>query len=248
MNEEARDEVPVVYSCVTDGYDAVAPAPASRCAFILFHDGSVEVPAGWKGVTLAVANLRGIHLNRYAKMMPHRLGLPSSRSLYVDGNIVFKHDPCKTIVDALEHNRFAAFGHPARDCAYVELREALRLGFIGPLKAWSHRRLFNRIGLPRRAGLIEANVLMRRHDDEGTRRLDEAWWSLWQRGLLRDQPLLMAAAQQCGVHPQSLGPTPIRAGTHPVFGIAPHRTKRTRQARIPNRLAAELSLFRLWAS
>lgn len=241
------EEAPVVYSCVTGGYDAVVSAPDSRCAFVLFHDGSVEIPAGWRGVKLDVPGVRGIHLNRYAKMLPHRLGLPSSRSLYVDGNIVLKRDPFDAIVDTLARTSFAAFGHPARDCAYVELREALRLGFIGPVKAWSHRRLFDRIGLPRRAGLMEAGILMRRHDDEAARRLDEAWWSLWQRGLLRDQALLMAAAHRCGVRPASLGPNPIRANTHPVFGIVQHRARRTRQARLPNRLAAELMLYRLWA-
>jgi hypothetical protein len=239
----------VVYSCVTRGYDHVAPAPASsHTTFLLFHDGSIDVPEGWQGVPLQVPGIDGIHLNRYAKMCPHRLNLPTTRSLYIDGNIACKQDPSDLVSKVLANARFAAFAHPTRDCAYDELREALRLGFIAPSKAWAHRRLFDRMGLPRHVGLMEAGILFRHHDDRKVQQLGDAWWDLWQvHRLLRDQPLLMAAAHASKTKLTGLGPNPIHTDQHPTFKIVKHSNPRTRQSRLPNRLAAELMLYRLWA-
>lgn len=237
----------VVYSCVTHGYDAVAPAPVSRCRFILFHDGTVTVPAGWQGVALQVPGIHGVHLNRYAKMLPHRLPFEAERSLYIDGNVTLRGDPGHEIARVLNAHDFGAYAHPARRCAYDELRELLRLGFAHPAAAWRHRRFFDSIGLPRGAGLMEAGILFRRHKEERVKLLDETWWQFWQHGLMRDQPLLQAASHASGVAPMDLGRNPVRDERSPLFSLAAHATRRTRQARLPNRLLSELLLYRLWA-
>ena len=137
----SRDEVPmtksaVCYTCVTNGYDAVEPvSPGWSTHFIMFHDNSVQVPEGWHGVNLSVPGVSGIDLNRYAKMLPHRMGLPASRSLYVDGNIFFRADPAQRIHDALANHPFAAMAHPAQDCAYSDIERTLKLGFVWPRPA-----------------------------------------------------------------------------------------------------------------
>jgi hypothetical protein len=248
MSVPNPDSTVVVYSCVTGGYDVVAAAPTSRYRHLLFHDGTVRVPENWHGIRLEVPGVTGIHLNRWAKMLPHRLGLDAERSLYIDGNIVLRRDPADTIDDVLAGAAFAGFSHPQRDCAYVELREAMRLGFVHPMRAFVHRNRFRRLGLPRHAGLVEASLLFRRHSDARVIELDEAWWRWWQRGLLRDQPLLMAAAHETRIRPSLLERNPVHGGDHPVFGIAKHRTKRTRHGRMPYRIGAELMLYRLWAA
>ncbi|WP_162910270.1 glycosyltransferase domain-containing protein [Azohydromonas sediminis] len=237
---------PVVYTCVTAGYDKVAPVSAAwQCRFVLFHDGSVEIPAGWEGRRLNVAGLRGASLNRYAKMLPHRLGLQGELSLYVDGNVFFKRDPAERIRSVLAEAKMAAFRHPQRDCAYAELRENLRLGFIGPGQAWRHVRKFRHGKLPRKGGLFEANVLFRRHTDPQVVALDELWWSLWQDGLGRDQPLLSAALWATGMNVSAVGPD-VRADASGVLGVRPHAVRRTRLQRLPKRLAAEIALYRWW--
>ncbi|UCH36066.1 MAG: DUF616 domain-containing protein [Armatimonadota bacterium] len=237
---------PIVYSCVTAGYDKVAPVPTAwHCRFILFHDGSVEVPDGWEGRRLHVAGLRGVALNRYAKMLPHRLGLEGELSLYVDGNIFFRRDPAERIQSVLSKAKIAAFRHPHRECAYAELRENLRLGFIGPGPVWRQVRKFRRARLPRKSGLFEARVLFRRHTEPEVVVLDELWWSMWQDGLGRDQPLLSAALWATGMTVETVGPD-ARADPSDVLGVGEHATQRTRVQRLPKRLAAELALYRLW--
>ena len=120
-HEVVSSRLPVVYTCVTGGYDHVpAVSPEWACQFVLFHDGTVEIPAGWKGQRLRVEGIQGVDLNRYAKMLPHRLGLDADVSLYVDGNVFFRRDPARKIRTVLSESRFAAYAHPARDCAYAE--------------------------------------------------------------------------------------------------------------------------------
>jgi hypothetical protein len=140
---------------VTAGYDKIAPVSGEwACDFILFHDGSVQVPPGWRGRLLKVAGLSGADLNRYAKMMPHLLALPASDSMYVDGSVIFKQDPSPLIQSTLAQSTMGAYPHPSRDCAYAEVREALRLGFIGPRAAWATAYLLQQLGVPRHAGLF----------------------------------------------------------------------------------------------
>lgn len=237
----------VVYSCVAGGYDAVAPVdPRWPTRFILFHDGSVEVPVGWEGRVIAIPALAGVSLNRYAKMLPHRLELGADRSLYVDGNIFFREDPAAAIEAALAGVSFAALDHPEITCPYQEIRRAVTIGFVWPVRALRVRRLLRRLGVRQDSGLFECNVLFRRHDDPAVVALDEEWWRLWNTGYGRDQPLLLAASARSGVTITSLGANPIRAGEHPVFGIRMHANPQPKWKRLVRRLASEAALFRLW--
>lgn len=239
---------PVCYICVTNGYDEVAPvSPDWRTRFIMFHDDTVDVPAGWEGVALSLPGVSGVDLNRYAKMMPHRLGLPSSRSLYIDGNMFFRRDPTDRIDEVLSAHRFAAMAHPEQDCAYSDVVRTLRLGFVWPGPARRAVRLLRESGVPAGAGLFECGILFRHHDDPSVVALGEAWWNAWRRGYRRDQALMIAAAFQTGVMPVSLGPNDIRDPANPLMGMTPHSGVRSRRERLPRRLASEALLYRWWA-
>jgi hypothetical protein len=238
---------PVVYSCVTGGYDAVAPVdPHWSTRFILFHDGSADVPAGWEGRIIKVPGLSGTSLNRYAKILPHRLELGADRSLYVDGNIFFRRDPAAAIDEILDRQGFAALDHPEIGCPYREIRRAVTLGFVWPGRAFRVRHRLRRLGVRPASGLFECNVLFRRQEDREVIALDEEWWRQWRGGYGRDQPLLVAAAAQTGLEVASLGTNRIRAGEHPVFGITMHARPQPKWKRLIRRLAAEAALFRLW--
>lgn len=239
---------PVCYTCVTKGYDKVAPVSGDwRTRFILFHDGSVGVPDGWEGVPLTVPGVSGIDLNRYVKMLPHRLDLPSDRSMYVDGNIFFRQDPADRIDEVLAQHRFAAMAHPHQDCAYVDIARTLRLGFVWPLPARRAIRHLRDSGVPANAGLFECNILFRRHDDAEVIALCEAWWQGWQMGYRRDQALIIAAAFRTGMMPVSLGRNDVHDPDNPLMGLTKHSTARPRSERLPRRLASEALLYRYWA-
>lgn len=240
-------ESPVCYTCVTNGYDIVQPVSADwKTRFILFHDGTVKVPDGWHGISLSISGVTGIDLNRYVKMLPHRLNLPGSRSMYIDGNMFFRKDPTDWIADVLSQHRFAAMAHPEQDCAYTDIERTLRLGFVWPQPARRAVRLLQESGVPAHAGLFECGILFRRHDDKSVIALCDAWWRAWQLGYRRDQALMIAAAFQTGIMPASLGPNDVRDPDNPLMGMRQHHTHRPRRERLPRRLASEALLYRLW--
>lgn len=237
---------PIVYTCVTNGYDAPRPVSTSEsCEFVLLHDGSVHVPDGWRGRRLHVPDVNGSDLNRFAKMLPHRVFPESELTLYVDGNFYFKADPAELVGKLAAEHEFAAFSHPDRCCPYDEIRQLLRLGFVGPIDAARQLAVFRKLQVPRKVPLFEAGVLFRRHTDR-VRMLCEQWWTWWQRGPKRDQPSLAALNWLMGGVIQSLGKNDVHAGTNPWLGIDAHSRRRSRIERLPNRLASELMLFRLW--
>lgn len=241
-------EPTVCYTCVTNGYDDVAPvSPDWATRFVMFHDGSVKVPEGWEGIELSLPGIIGINLNRYAKMLPHRLSLPANRSLYIDGNMFFRRDPATRINEVLSDHRIAAMSHPDQDCAYSDIVRTLRLGLVWPSPARRAVKLLRETGVPANAGLFECGILFRRHTDPAVIELCEAWWNAWRLGYRRDQALMIAAAFQTGVMPASLGKNDVRHPTNTLMGITPHRTARPRKDRLPRRLASEALLFRRWA-
>ena len=237
----------IVYTCVSNGYDAVAAVPLGwRARFIMFHDGSVDVPQGWEGRVLSVDGLKGVGFNRYAKMLPHRLQLPGDKSMYVDGNMFFKRDPAERIQQVTSNHAFAAMAHPEMAYVFADIRRALEIGFVWPLPAMRITRELRRLGLPADMGLFEAGILYRRHDDPSTIRLCEEWWRLWQIGYPRDQPLLVAASHITGVPITSLGKNDVRDPANTLMGMSGHARLRPRHQRIWPRLASEFTLFRLW--
>lgn len=248
MTYQAESPPMVCYSCVTNGYDAVSPVdPNWKTRFILFHDNTINVPEGWEGVPLEVAGLSGISLNRYAKMLPHRLALPSDSSLYVDGNIVFHADPEAVLKDLSASYSFGAMPHPERRCAYADVARTLELGFVWPIPGLRAVRRLREHGVPGDIGLFECNILYRRHNEPDVAALGEAWWRAWQIGYPRDQALLIAAAHETGFMPQPLGLPPLRSERNTLMGLIPHAVPRSRAERLPRRLASELMLFRQWA-
>lgn len=245
-------EPTVCYTCVTNGYDAVAPVPPEwKSRFILFHDNSVAVPEGWEGRGLSIPGVTGVSLNRYVKMLPHRLGLPATRSMYIDGNMFFRQDPADRIDAVLSQHPIAAMAHPEQDCAYADIERTLRLGFVWPLAARKAIALLRKNDVPAHAGLFECGILYRRHDDPAVITLCEAWWQAWQLGYHRDQALMIAAAFETGIMPVSLGRNDVRDPGNPLMGMRQHKTNRAtnrgRWERLRRRLASETLLYRRWA-
>jgi hypothetical protein len=120
------------------------------------------------------------------------------------------------------------------------------IGFINPRMAWRNKRVLQREQVPERGGLFEAGILLRRHNHPQIISLGEEWFRLWQIGFRRDQPLLMIAARKTGATVTPISGYCLRDANNPWLTINAHEHKRTRVKRSPNRIAAELSLFRLW--
>jgi hypothetical protein len=143
-------------------------------------------------------------------MHPHLLFPDHEFSVYVDGNL----QPVKGIValshEALRVGNIALYEHPHRDCLYAEARNCAANGFGWAWRIEAQVREYERVGYPRKHGLYEANVLVRRHHAEEVRSLMEAWWAAYSSGVRRDQLSLSYLAWRAGVKIVNLGPSDPR--------------------------------------
>lgn len=184
-----------VYTCITGGYDALMqPAPApDGFDFVCFvspgmkksdYEGAwriEEIPFQWPDPTL---------MARSQKLNPHSF-LPEdcNWSLWIDGNIRIVDDSIYRLCVELQERgvRLAGIHHPFNDCPYREAVKCLvdrRESLSKLLKVITFLR---REGVPEHCGMMETNVLFRKHNDPDVIAFDRWWWECLVHLSNRDQ-------------------------------------------------------------
>lgn len=140
-------------------------------------------------------------LARYAKTHPHILLPEYESSVWIDGNIEIVdgtlYDAVKRCLDSGE--TYCGVPHPARDCVYEEARKCRDMKYISYpalFRIWTTLFLH---GVPRHAGLMETNLIFRRHSDPAIVSFDEMWWERILHFCIRDQLSFLWCLRECGV-------------------------------------------------
>src|SRR5258706_1627713 len=177
-----------VYTAVTRGYDHLARAPQGVRCLAFVEDLSVD-PNGWELRPLSGEAPDPVRRAKRYKVLPWEV-LPADTdcSLWLDGSVV-----CGAHVDlealaarCLATSDLVTRRHPGRDCAYSEADEVLRLRLDDPDVVRAQMERYRRAQYPRRNGLAEAGILLRRHSDHVIHQT-LAWWDEIERGSRRDQ-------------------------------------------------------------
>ncbi|MCI5619091.1 MAG: DUF616 domain-containing protein [Rikenellaceae bacterium] len=216
----------VIYSCVTGSYDKIERP-------------SVQVPwADWVCFSTEELNdelwqFRRISTNsslgpilqsRQYKLNPHLYFPEYEYSLWIDGNIGLSSEEIFHIIEAKmsEGVLYSGIHHPERDDVY---EESLRILMGRREKASSLRktvRFLKKEGFPEHWGLMENNVILRKHNDPEIIRFDELWWSMLKRYSHRDQMSQSYCLWKCGITPDYLLPEGYSARNHPAFTYRMH--------------------------
>lgn len=185
----------LIYTAITGGYDALLQPcqPPEGFDFLCFVSRGMkhseyegvwrieEIPYEWDDMTL---------LARSQKLNPHTV-LPEAYdySLWVDGNILIKdsslYDICRDLADRDVH--FAGIRHPFRDCVYEEMEAVLRNRRESLWKVLRLATFLCSKRVPRHAGLMETNIIFRRHNDPVVVEFDRWWWECLIKFSNRDQ-------------------------------------------------------------
>lgn len=107
-------------------------------------------------------------------------------TLYVDGNIKMM-DTITPMIKEMGHHALGVHYHRTRDCIYDEL---VRVGYLRKADMKIAKRqiaAYKKQGYPRHHGLYENTILIRKHDDQATCQLMEAWWQEYVKYPTRDQ-------------------------------------------------------------
>lgn len=185
----------IIYTAITGGYDKLQQPclPADGFRFICFVSKGCKksgFEGAWQIVEIPDDCPDSTLLARRQKLNPHKV-LPNDcdYSLWIDGNILIKDDSlyrrCREL--ASEGVLYAGISHPFNDCPYAEAEKCLKD------RREKFSKLMRVVGFLRRdrvdehSGLMETNLILRKHNDPAVIKFDELWWERLQRYSNRDQ-------------------------------------------------------------
>ena len=220
----------VIYTCIIGAYDdllqpAVTDPDFDFVCFVGKGEKTAERIGVWeiREFDCGLDNPRLV--SRYPKMHPHVLLPGYETSVYVDGNIelldgsIYEAARSKIASGVL----YSGVPHPDRDSMYAEAsacRKAHHINHFEKLRIWLWLWLH---GVPYRSGLMENNLIFRRHLNPAVVRLDELWWSKLFSVSFRDQLSFMWCLHKCGIPVDFFLPDRMNTRNHPGFRYLLHK-------------------------
>lgn len=125
-------------------------------------------------------------MSRITKLMPCEFLSMYTSTLYIDNNIIIKHNVSKLIRDMLKKKEWGVPRHGKRNCAYKEIKKCIDIRKDDPKYLHMQETAYRRAGLPRFAGLAECPVISRMN----IRRVAgicRQWWIETNKYSKRDQ-------------------------------------------------------------
>lgn len=171
----------VVYTCITGGYDTLCHVPPSNnpnVDFICFTDKEPDLTEGWtiKPIPDEFKDVPKKKVQRMVKICPHRFLGEYDVSLWIDGNIQMLKDPSDFIrMHDLRRYPFYTRKHPGRDCIYEEGYAVMKMGKDSPENIKNQLKEYVKEKYPEHYGLVESNIILRRHNDPRCIILDNMW-------------------------------------------------------------------------
>jgi len=182
----------VVYTCITGGYDTLTEPKYVTEGFdyICFTDDLAIESDVWeiKPLPNETDELSQVKKQRFVKTLPHLLLSDYDISIWVDGNIEIKND----LNDFIEQNDEIGCSvfvpeHPSRKCIYDEERAVISLKKDTKENTEKQINRYKEEKFPKKNGLLQSGILLRKHNNEDCIKLMEKWWEEIKNGSHRDQ-------------------------------------------------------------
>jgi hypothetical protein len=190
-----------IYTCITAGYDDLKKQPAFPSArYTAFVEGVVRPVPPWSIHGVASEGEEDpTRRARESKVLSH-VALPDAEvSLWLDGCFVIRTDfPLAEWQQYLGDYDLVTFDHVAHTCTYEHANRVIQVGLDRALTVAAQMKRYRESGLPERAGLVQTNVILRRHT-ETVRKFNEVWWQEIKTGSRRDQLSFVYAARETGL-------------------------------------------------
>lgn len=188
--QHSREKKWVIYTAVFGGYDLLKKPEVvpEGFDFVAFVDQPQSVPVEWQLRTFDYFDVDATRMARFVKTHPHLYFPEHEISIWLDANLLITGDLTGFVELMTGEHGVASFLHPHRNCLYEEAKEINRRGGLDdPGLVVEHVKRYEEMGYPAGAGLIETNVLVRRHMDPKVSRMNQDWWREIENGSKRDQ-------------------------------------------------------------
>ena len=188
----------VIYTCLTGNYDTLKQPLAVDTDFdyICFSNDIPDAVLGvWKIVRIPFTSKDKIVESRYVKLLPHNALQNYEYSVWMDANIqILSEDFYVRIKQLIESNCLIAqvnHSYPFRDCVYDEIGACIEKGRIHLVEGIREYHRLKKMRFPRHFGLLENNLIVRKHNDCIVVGISNQWWDNFNNGPKRDQFSLM---------------------------------------------------------
>ena len=183
----------VLYTCVTNGYDTLKDPKFITMDFdyVCFTDDKTMKSDIWdiRPLPKECADIPANKKQRLVKILPHLTLKDYDLSIWVDGNVEICGDLDEFIRENASDKMCSVFipAHPKRDCIYAEERAVLTARKDVASNTNPQIAKYKKEGFPKHYGLVQSNIIVRRHNYNGCRKLMEAWFKEIKEHSHRDQ-------------------------------------------------------------
>ena len=184
----------VIYTCITGGYDSIIEPKkiTEDFDYICFTDDKTLTSDFWEIRELPeeTKDLSSVKKQRYVKINAHKVLPEYELSIWVDGNVLIKEN-LNTLLEKYVNDKenISVFvpKHPKRNCIYSEANACLSMKKDTAENINSQIEKFEKEGFPKNYGLLQSNIMIRKHLNEDCIKLMEKWFSVLKDGSHRDQ-------------------------------------------------------------
>ena len=226
----------VIYTVVIGEYDELHEPfyTNDNYDFILItdNDSMVNQNSAWK--VLSLDNIEGIpkglnsvQMNRWLKMNPSVFFSEYEVSIYIDGSVNIVTDMMPIILEFYESKSVIGMHlHSRREKILTEIRMLFYCGKINSndkKRAVMQYQRYRRNGFDDSILLLEATIIIRRHNDRLCKDLMHAWWNEFINGVQRDQISLPYVIWSMGVGMDDIYILGDNEYCNPRFYISNHK-------------------------
>ena len=182
----------VIYTCITNGYDGlIEPTYVSdNFDYVCFTDNSELRSDIWdiRPLPKETEELSQLKKQRYVKLNPHLLLSEYDTSIWVDGNVIVKGD-LNNLLDRIIKDDCSIYvpTHPQRKCIYAETDIVVAMRKDTRENVSRQIERYKKEGFPKDFGLLQSNILVRKHNDKDCIAFMKQWFDEVKNGSHRDQ-------------------------------------------------------------
>lgn len=181
----------VIYTCITGGYDVLNDPIKTTEGFdyVCFTDNLNVNTNVWelRPLPMETEGLSNVKKQRYVKINPHKVLPEYETSIWVDGNLDLYGGINKFVEEQCKDSIICIPKHPVRNCIYDEMIAIYKSkkDTMEKMKPQADRYMAE--GFPKHFGLVQTNIIYRKHNNPEVVALMNLWWSELKNGSHRDQ-------------------------------------------------------------
>jgi hypothetical protein len=197
-----------VYTAIAGDYDCLKVPTRfdENCDYYCFTDRDISWQNVWTRRGFTWRHEDPVRVARQVKHLPHDYFPDHEWSLWIDANLQLNCLPQDLMPSSPDSWDLAVWRHPYRDCLYAEAEACVREDKDDAATIHAQADRYRAQGFPEHAGLMENNVLVRRHNAPAMIELAQAWWQEIARGSRRDQLSFPFIAARRSLRIALLGP------------------------------------------